>query len=82
MRSITKPQRHNKKKNDSPQRIKAMTAEEHTSLAIDSRIELIKALIPLGLDGIPVEEFIRQNADPVWLHQNEMWELIDENDWC
>jgi hypothetical protein len=22
------------------------------------------------------DEFIRQNADVIWLHQNEMWELI------
>ena len=24
-----------------------------------------------------VDEFIRNNADPLWLHQNEMWELIE-----
>ncbi|WP_404355546.1 hypothetical protein [Methylotuvimicrobium sp. KM1] len=23
-----------------------------------------------------VDEFIMTNADPLWLHQNEMWELI------
>jgi len=26
----------------------------------------------------PVDEFIRQNADPIWLHQNEMWEYIEQ----
>ncbi len=26
------------------------------------------------IDGISVDEYIRQNADPIWLHQNEMWE--------
>jgi hypothetical protein len=25
-----------------------------------------------------VGEFIRINADPIWLHQNEMWELMDQ----
>jgi hypothetical protein len=25
-----------------------------------------------------VDEFIRQNADPIWLHQNEMWEYLVE----
>jgi hypothetical protein len=30
------------------------------------------------IDGIPVEEFIRQNADPLWLHQNEMWDEIED----
>jgi hypothetical protein len=29
---------------------------------------------PQLLEGIPVDEFISQNADPIWLHQNEMWE--------
>ncbi len=28
-------------------------------------------------DGIDVDEFIERNADPIWLHQNEMWEFID-----
>lgn len=31
---------------------------------------------PPTVDGIPVDQFIEENADPVWLHQNEMWELI------
>jgi hypothetical protein len=30
------------------------------------------------LEGIPVDEFISQNADPIWLYQNEMWEEIDD----
>ena len=34
---------------------------------------------PLTIEGMDVDEFIRQNADPIWLHQNEMWEYI-END--
>jgi hypothetical protein len=24
------------------------------------------------------DEFIRRNADPIWLHQNEMWEYMPE----
>jgi hypothetical protein len=24
-----------------------------------------------------VEDFIRANADPIWLHQNEMWEYME-----
>ncbi len=31
---------------------------------------------PQLIEGLPVDEFIAQNADPVWLHQNEMWEYI------
>jgi len=28
------------------------------------------------IDGMTVDEFISRSADPVWLHQNEMWEII------
>ncbi len=31
---------------------------------------------PQRIEGLPVDEFITRNADPIWLHQNEMWELI------
>ncbi len=33
---------------------------------------------PQLIEGIPVDEFISQNADPIWLHQNRMWDEIDE----
>lgn len=33
---------------------------------------------PFLIEGLPVEEFIALNADPIWLHENEMWELIPE----
>ncbi len=37
---------------------------------------------PPTIDGMGVDEFTQRNADPIWLHQNEMWEYIenDEND--
>lgn len=35
---------------------------------------------PPTVDGIPVDQFIEENADPIWLHQNEMWELMPEED--
>ncbi len=31
---------------------------------------------PPLIDGLPVDEFIARNADPIWLHQLEMWELM------
>jgi hypothetical protein len=31
---------------------------------------------PQLFDGLPVEEFIARNADPIWLHQNELWGLM------
>lgn len=29
------------------------------------------------IDGMDVDDYIVQNADPIWLHQNEMWEYIE-----
>ena len=31
---------------------------------------------PEQIEGIPLDEIIARNADPIWLHQNEMWELM------
>ena len=31
---------------------------------------------PPTIDGMDVEEYIQNNADSIWLHQNEMWEYI------
>ena len=30
--------------------------------------------------GMDVDEFIRRNADPIWLHQNEMWEYMTDEE--
>ncbi len=35
---------------------------------------------PPTIDGMDVDKYIRQNADPTWLHQNEMWEYIQTED--
>ncbi len=31
---------------------------------------------PPTIDGIPVDKYIEQNADPIWLHQNGMYEVL------
>ena len=31
---------------------------------------------PQLIEGLPVDEFIARNADPIWLHENELWELM------
>ena len=35
---------------------------------------------PQLIDGIDVDEFIARNADPIWLHQNELWEYMTPGD--
>ncbi len=33
---------------------------------------------PPTIDGLDVDEFIRRNADPIWLHQTGLWEYMTE----
>lgn len=33
---------------------------------------------PPTIDGMDAEEFIRRNADPIWLHQHGYWEILHE----
>jgi hypothetical protein len=35
---------------------------------------------PPTIDGMDVHEFIRRNADSIFLHELEMWELMEEPD--
>ncbi|WP_324731615.1 hypothetical protein [Pseudomonas paeninsulae] len=35
---------------------------------------------PPTMDGIDVGQFVAENADSIWLHQNELWELIPVED--
>jgi hypothetical protein len=34
---------------------------------------------PQLIEGLPVDEFIARNADPIWLHQHGMWELLTDD---
>jgi hypothetical protein len=35
---------------------------------------------PQTIDGLDVEAFIRRNADPIWLHQRELWESMTDEE--
>ena len=55
---------------------KRLRRKEYMTIFINGKQKRIKR--PPTIDGMSVEEFIRRNADPIWLHQNEMWEYMDE----
>ncbi|WP_298722789.1 hypothetical protein [uncultured Oceanisphaera sp.] len=40
----------------------------------------VKIKRPPTVNGMPVDQFIEENADPIWLHQNERWELMPVED--
>lgn len=52
--------------------------QEYMTIFINGKQKRVKR--PLTIDGMDVDEFIKRNADPLWLHQNEMWEHIDESE--
>ena len=53
--------------------------KEFMTIFINGKQKRVKR--PPSIDGMGVEEFIRTNADPIWLHQNEMWEyLVDDEE--
>lgn len=52
--------------------------KEYMTIFINGKQKRVKR--PPTIDGVDVDEFIRRNADPIWLHQNEMWEYMIDAD--
>ena len=51
--------------------------KEYMTIFVNGKQKRVKR--PPTIDGLDVDEFIRRNADPIWLHQNKMWEyMIDQ----
>lgn len=48
---------------------------EYTTVFINGKQKRVKR--PPTIDGVDVDEYIRRNADPIWVHQNGMWEYLD-----
>jgi hypothetical protein len=55
-------------------REKKKRQQEFMTIFISGKQKRVKR--PPTIDGIGIEDFIERNADPIWLHQNEMWEYI------
>lgn len=55
---------------------KARRKREFLTIFIHGKMKRVRR--PQQIDGIDADEFIRRNADPLWLHQNEMWEDMEE----
>jgi hypothetical protein len=52
--------------------------QEYMTIFINGRQKRVPR--PQIIDGLPVAEFIARNADPIWLHQNELWEYMISDD--
>jgi hypothetical protein len=58
---------------------KKLRQKEYMTIFINGKQKRVKR--PPTIDGMDIDDFIRRNADPIWLHQDEMWEyMVEENE--
>jgi uncharacterized protein YnzC (UPF0291/DUF896 family) len=51
--------------------------KEYMTIFINGKQKRVKR--PPTIDSMDVDDFIRRNADPIWLHQNGMWEYMNHD---
>ena len=58
---------------------KKRRCKEYMTIFVRGKQKRVKR--PPIINGLDVDEFIRRNADSIWLHQNEMCEyMMDEGE--
>ena len=65
-----------KKLSPSQKAAKKKRKTEYMTIFIHGKQKKVKR--PAMIDGLDEDEFIRRNADPIWLYQNELWEYMDD----
>lgn len=68
--------KHKRKLTPAEKAEKKRRQKEFMTIFINGKQKRVRR--PPTIDGMDVDEFIRRNADPIWLHQNEMWECLEE----
>jgi 16S rRNA U516 pseudouridylate synthase RsuA-like enzyme len=58
-------------------REKRRRREEYETIFVNGKQKRVRRTPTI--DGMDVDEFIRTNADPIWLHQNGLWEYMDDD---
>jgi hypothetical protein len=49
--------------------------QEYMTFFVNGKQKRVKR--PPTIDGMDVNDFIMNNADPIFLHQNKLWEYMD-----
>jgi hypothetical protein len=65
-----------RKRTAAEKRERRQRKEKFMTIFINGRQKRIPR--PPLIDGMSVEEFLSRNADPIWLHQNELWWYMRE----
>jgi hypothetical protein len=66
----------NRKLTAAQKRARRKRRKEFMTIFINGKQKRVRR--PPTIEGMDADEFIRRNADPVWLHQNGLWEYIDQ----
>ena len=53
---------------------KARLRKEYVWIFVGGKQKRVRR--PPMIDGMDVDDFIRRNADPIWLHQEGLWEYV------
>jgi len=69
---MTKPKR---KLTPAEKAAKRKRQQEFLTVFVNGKMTRVRR--PPMIEGMPVEEFIRRNADPIWLLQEGRWEDIE-----
>jgi 16S rRNA U516 pseudouridylate synthase RsuA-like enzyme len=54
---------------------KARRRQAYETIFINGKMKRVRR--PPMIEGLTVDEFIRRNADPIWLHQEGLWEYLE-----
>ncbi|MBW2186273.1 MAG: hypothetical protein JRG71_07685 [Deltaproteobacteria bacterium] len=66
--------KQNRKLSAAQKAAKKQRQKDTMTIFVNGKQKRIKR--PPTIDGMDVDDFIRENADPIWLKQNEMWEEL------
>ena len=69
-----KKKRGNRKLSAEEKAEKRRRRREYMTIFVGGKQKRVKR--PPTIDGMPVDEFIENNADPIWLHQHGMHEVL------
>ena len=70
--------KHKRKLTAAEKAEKKRRQKEYMTIFINGKQKRVKR--PQTIDCLDMDEFIRRNADPIWLHQNELWEYMIDKD--
>ena len=69
-----------RKRTAAERRAKREFRRTHMRVFIHGKQKWVRRPVPVLVEGLPVDEFIAKNADPIWLHQHELWHLMPPKD--